>query len=186
MVQPRLRTTIGGGATHSPEHPRAAHWRDQASCAGIDTEAFFPDDRSGQMSTTLARVCFDCPVKMECRLAGYGEGWGFFGNVSAHERADKRYKIFGRVFPGLTWNDEDHDGLRRKLSNMLKSGDSVGRILRKAGLNGEEIALFFSLSSMDRRAMKSIKTQEYQRTTALWRRTQGRLHEDPQSRASTG
>jgi len=180
MVQPRLRTTIGGGSDHHMQKARVPHWSDQASCKGINTDMFFPEDRSGQMSTTLARVCYDCPVKFECRLVGYGEGDGFWGNVSAHERIEKRYKIFGRVLHRFATNDDDHAGLRQHLSNLLEAGATVKHALRRLGLNDEERRLFFSMSSMDRRAAKSVKTQEYQRTTALWRRTAGRMLEDSQ------
>ncbi|MBN9791166.1 WhiB family transcriptional regulator [Pseudonocardia sp. TMWB2A] len=64
-------------------------WRDEAACAGLDTELFFPvDDRTTSIETPR-RVCRGCPVRAAC-----------LADVLATEDPARRYGIAGGTTPG--------------------------------------------------------------------------------------
>jgi WhiB family redox-sensing transcriptional regulator len=69
----------------------------QASCAGIATEEYYPDDRGNSRGTsrnsTLRRVCESCPIISDCaNYALVNEQEGFWGGLSARARRDIRRK----------------------------------------------------------------------------------------------
>lgn len=71
-----------------PEQPR--DWRDDALCAQVDPELFYPDE--GQSPRTPKRVCAGCPVRDEClqwALAQDVRG-GIWGGASDRERRRMR------------------------------------------------------------------------------------------------
>jgi WhiB family redox-sensing transcriptional regulator len=64
-------------------------WREDAACAGLDTELFFPvDDRAASVETPR-RVCRACPVRAAC-----------LADVLATEDPARRYGITGGTTPG--------------------------------------------------------------------------------------
>ncbi|KAA1009642.1 WhiB family transcriptional regulator [Pseudonocardia sp. EV170527-09] len=64
-------------------------WREDAACAGLDTERFFPvDDRAASVETPR-RVCRGCPVRAACLT-----------DVLATEDPARRYGITGGTTPG--------------------------------------------------------------------------------------
>lgn len=66
-----------------------ARWREDAACAGLDTELFFPvDDRTASVETPR-RVCRGCPVRAAC-----------LADVLATEDPARRYGIAGGTTPG--------------------------------------------------------------------------------------
>lgn len=66
-----------------------ARWRDDAACAGLDTELFFPvDDRAASVETPR-RVCRGCPVRVAC-----------LADALAVEDPVRRFGIVGGTTPG--------------------------------------------------------------------------------------
>ncbi|MBN9795136.1 WhiB family transcriptional regulator [Pseudonocardia sp. TMWB2A] len=66
-----------------------SRWREDAACAGLDTELFFPvDDRAASVETPR-RVCRGCPVRAAC-----------LADVLATEDPARRYGITGGTTPG--------------------------------------------------------------------------------------
>lgn len=61
-------------------------WRDQALCAQIDTEMFFPE--KGGSVKAAKRVCSTCPVSAECLqfAIATGETHGIWGGLTERER----------------------------------------------------------------------------------------------------
>lgn len=61
-------------------------WQDQALCAEVDTDLFFPED--GGSVKAPKRVCRGCPVRAECLeyALGTGQRHGVWGGLSEHER----------------------------------------------------------------------------------------------------
>lgn len=66
-------------------------WLRGASCAGADTEDFFPG--GGRGSTSAAKAfCSTCPVMEECLRYAMERPWlaGVWGGLSAYQRRDLR------------------------------------------------------------------------------------------------
>lgn len=72
-------------------------WRDDAACGGKPTDWWFPESLyKAYNRTALMRhnpelrealtTCAKCPVKEECRRAGWDEPYGIFGGLLPHER----------------------------------------------------------------------------------------------------
>lgn len=70
-----------------PRDPDALAWQDQALCAQVGGDAWFPD--MGESNAEAKRVCRACPVRGECleyALAN-GEQWGVWGGMSEQQRS---------------------------------------------------------------------------------------------------
>jgi hypothetical protein len=75
-------------------------WRDhgrvdwsQASCMGMATEEFYPDDRGNpyNRNPVLRKVCQGCPILLECaNYSVFNEQHGFWGGLSGRARRDIR------------------------------------------------------------------------------------------------
>lgn len=137
-------------------------WWEQASCQGLDTNMFFRDDEwsKGSFPEAAARMCFTCPVMVTCRLAGYGEYYGDYGNQPPHERDKIRWSIFGRLFKNEMNRDDDLRGLRSQINKIIEMGTDVLASMRKVGFNEEEIALLMHTTTNDKRAMKTLEKHE--------------------------
>jgi WhiB family redox-sensing transcriptional regulator len=63
-----------------------ADWMDQALCAQVDPEAFFPD--KGGSTRQAKQVCMSCLVRAECLdwALDHGERFGIWGGLSERER----------------------------------------------------------------------------------------------------
>jgi WhiB family transcriptional regulator, redox-sensing transcriptional regulator len=62
------------------------NWRDDALCAQIDPEAWFPG--KGEPARDAKRVCRSCPVRAECLewALEHGEMFGVWGGLTERER----------------------------------------------------------------------------------------------------
>jgi WhiB family redox-sensing transcriptional regulator len=68
-------------------------WQDEASCRGVDTNLFFPEN--ADVDDQVLALCENCPVKDECRDYGVVyEEWGIWGGLTASQRRRVR-KEFG-------------------------------------------------------------------------------------------
>lgn len=71
-------------------------WREHAACRaqGISVEAFFPPPASKASAADGVRgVCFPCPVRLDCLIAGDGFR-GVWGGTTERER---RLVLSGRL-----------------------------------------------------------------------------------------
>lgn len=61
-------------------------WRDEAACAGMDVELFFP--HHNDLTVEAARTCARCPVRTACLLDALEtrERYGIRGGKSADQR----------------------------------------------------------------------------------------------------
>jgi len=76
----------------------ATYWRDDAACAGMDTDIFFPlssgDPRVAEATRLNVRVakaiCNDCPVIAAClqEAIRLGDVHGIFGGLTGKERRE--------------------------------------------------------------------------------------------------
>lgn len=162
-------------------------WHDQASCKGLPLEMFFRAEEgksTGPVSGPRAVMCYDCPVKLECRLAGYAEDHGDWGNTSPSEREKYRSAIFQNSvpYPLASREDTERARFREWIYEVLRKGGDVLQNLRDQGLGEYEISLFASRSPMDIRAMKTIKRQYEARLSELRakRIPKEYVYEDPQ------
>jgi WhiB family transcriptional regulator, redox-sensing transcriptional regulator len=66
--------------------PGARDWRDDALCAQVDTELFFPV--KGASTKAAKQVCQRCPAREECLAYALenDERFGVWGGLSAPER----------------------------------------------------------------------------------------------------
>lgn len=83
-------------------------WIDEAACASVDPEVFFPTKRGGSIPVTdeslyaaAALVCGRCPVRDECeqdilpreRQSSGDRRYGYQAGMTPHERASKARRI---------------------------------------------------------------------------------------------
>ena len=63
-------------------------WRDQARCAEVDGEIFFPE--KGGSTREAKKVCRGCEVRAECLEFALEkrELWGIYGGLSPEQRRD--------------------------------------------------------------------------------------------------
>jgi WhiB family redox-sensing transcriptional regulator len=61
-------------------------WRQDALCAQIDTDMFFPG--KGESTADAKRACMACPVRVECltEAIANNERYGVWGGKSERER----------------------------------------------------------------------------------------------------
>lgn len=72
-----------------PSDPLA--WQDDALCAQVGTEMFFPD--KGGSTRDAKRICADCPVRRQCleyALAMDENPVGIWGGTSTRDRRKMR------------------------------------------------------------------------------------------------
>jgi WhiB family redox-sensing transcriptional regulator len=153
--------------TEYPHHRK--HWTDRAACKGTDTDTFFNDRGKGLAPTLIVRICQDCPIKYECRLAGYAEYDGYWGNSTARERNRSRVSIFGRVYGLFSRIDEDNlDNFRQWVNAILRKKGTLHSRLKAAGLNDQEIGMFFKRTKMDERGARLLARQDNFKTDHNW------------------
>ena len=101
----------------------------------------------------VARMCYDCPVKLNCRLVGYAEWYGKWGNTSEHDRDALRPHIFGRLFDvgGVVMVDPMRPVLRR-----IAASDDVVAGMLDYGFTPDEVDLFLAPTHMDVRAERIV------------------------------
>lgn len=78
----------------------AEAWKDRATCAQTDPEAFFPE--KGGSTMDAKRICIHCPVQTQCLQAALDndERFGIWGGYSERER--RRLKRGETLRPALT------------------------------------------------------------------------------------
>lgn len=146
--------------------PSPGHWTHDASCQGLapvhpekeDVDIFFGHPNEGT-HMALVSMCHACPVKMECRMEGYGETSGRWGNTSAHWRRLRRVAIFGRLCGKMTVASEEpaFEWWMRSVRELVRllashpSGD-MAQAMSDYGFNDEEIAMFMEDTAWDREA----------------------------------
>ena len=66
--------------------PHALTWRDLASCAEADPDAFFPE--TGGSTRDARRVCAACPVAAQCLAYAleHEEPFGIWGGMTTSQR----------------------------------------------------------------------------------------------------
>jgi WhiB family redox-sensing transcriptional regulator len=118
----------------------AVEWYQDAACAGMDTELFFPE-RGG--STTAARaVCASCTVRDECLAYALEDedafSWGVWGGTVPKERRAMR-----RSAGNEHAHSPDRDDGRRRLASPparpVPTRQTVAELL-SAGCSQSEIA----------------------------------------------
>lgn len=87
--------------------PPVGDWREQALCAQVDSELFFPD--KGGSPREPKQVCSECPVRSQCLeyALAHDERYGVWGGLSERER--RRVKRQRVAAPAGV-----HDGLRHR------------------------------------------------------------------------
>ena len=67
-------------------------WQDVASCKGTYVDEFFL--AVGQpVKPVVARMCSECPVRMQCAISSLPEQHGYFAGSTARERARLRTQL---------------------------------------------------------------------------------------------
>lgn len=93
---------------------RSLDWQDQAACAGLDVNLFFPDRYHGPSAREAGRICKRCPVRVDCADYGRTEPFGIWGGrPSPHVELDQRAKNTAKV---------DGLGARRRLAALARDG----------------------------------------------------------------
>jgi len=68
---------------------RAVSWEDDALCAEVATDMFFPD-KAGGNAANARTICRVCPVAAQCLELGMQFDSGIFGGKSPEERRQLR------------------------------------------------------------------------------------------------
>jgi WhiB family transcriptional regulator, redox-sensing transcriptional regulator len=73
-------------------------WRDQAACAGSDTDLFFPIGEDDDVAASAKAVCAICPVKDECLQYALATNQtdGVWGGLTGAERRRLRRRLRDR------------------------------------------------------------------------------------------
>jgi WhiB family redox-sensing transcriptional regulator len=81
---------IASTTVYDVDDPEELGWQDQALCAQVDPEIFFPE--KGGSVRDPKRVCRSCEVRAECLeyALEHDEKFGIWGGVSERER--RRFK----------------------------------------------------------------------------------------------
>lgn len=141
---------------------------EQASCRGLNNDTFFPNDNGqGVEYSAVYRTCYDCPVKMQCRVAGIGERDGIWGGASISERRLYR-RIITPIVPGIggfQW-DEPMNEWTQAVLERNNNGTDLTEALMDAGLTRSEVDALYAPTVGDRFALRSISKQENIRTKA--------------------
>jgi len=98
----------------------ALSWHDQALCAEVDAELFFPEAEDDAESTAVQAdqahgVCLGCPVRAECLTHALArpEMFGTWGALSARELARERSSVPRRTAAEII-ADADRRYFRRR------------------------------------------------------------------------
>ena len=74
------------------------NWREQAACAGIDSEVFFPTSEEEPASEEAKAICAECPVREACLqyALATNQAAGVWGGLDAGDRRRMRRRIRDR------------------------------------------------------------------------------------------
>ena len=86
-----------GPVTTPPGGDRAESWKDDAECAGLDPDLFFPP-RGDKSHETAVEVCAQCSVQEEClEYALEHQIWiGVWGGYTVRQRKKMRNGVRGK------------------------------------------------------------------------------------------
>lgn len=76
--------------TKAPYVPPRPAWMDEADCAGIGSDWWYPRAREdGVIGAQAKRVCRSCPVRLECLeyALEIKDGFGIWGGLTPKERS---------------------------------------------------------------------------------------------------
>lgn len=73
-------------------------WQEEAACAGMGPDLFFPKSGNG-LSDKAKAICANCEVRVDCLVLALetGEGFGVWGGLTWRERK----KLRGQIRRGL-------------------------------------------------------------------------------------
>ena len=103
-------------------------WQRDAACRDADPELFFPEVESGmhERITQAKRICFDCPVLVECGTYARerNEPFGIWGGQAEHHRPGR-----GRARASRTRQDRDNE-----IGHLSRAGLSAEQIANRLGI----------------------------------------------------
>lgn len=103
---------------------------ERASCRGLDTDLFYTARTDllaeGLTYNHLRRMCFQCPIQVDCLKVGTAfEPYGFWGGLSEDER---RHIYAGKVDSRVIgWLQRDLKEIKSSISTLIKTVLSVER-----------------------------------------------------------
>lgn len=85
-VAPRRLNRFLMAFSPRPTYAASEEWRDEAACAGLDTNIFFPVTEAE--AAQAKSVCASCPVREECLewAISTRQGDGVWGGLTEDER----------------------------------------------------------------------------------------------------
>lgn len=126
-------------------------WSDDAACAGVDPDLFFPDE--GEHPTEALAICAVCPVRAECleEAIRTDERHGVWGGMTARQRnrARRGHRVYGRLSPKVR---RDHLSVRARLiaADARRHGlDPVQAVATRLVLSIEESRDLLERSPLD-------------------------------------
>lgn len=130
-------------------------WRDRASCAGLGlSNLFFPDDNgSGAPLSAVYRTCYECPVRMECRVAGIAEEDGIWGNSSPKERRPVRQLLRPSFYRHTKDRTDDARDWSDTVLYDVDRGMDLVTALQKHGASIDAVRALYAASFGDRFAL---------------------------------
>ena len=68
--------------------PFVKRWQDDAACAEVGGDFWFPEVGNSRAVAAARAICADCPVRVECLRAALdnGESFGIWGGLDLIER----------------------------------------------------------------------------------------------------
>lgn len=104
-------------------------WMDEALCAQVDTELFYPE--KGGSTRSAKQTCMECPVREQCLTYALenGERYGIWGGLSERERvvaARERGVVNPRVGPAAAISDSHVRGLHSRGFNDVEIARELG------------------------------------------------------------
>lgn len=114
-------------------------WQALALCGDVDPEVFFAGDE-----LAAKRVCWRCPVRPECLVAGLRESFGVWGGLSEQERrlVQRRSGIdwaAAEQFADPVWTAKHRGEVRRRVVEDYEGGRSVSKIAHRHNLPTEDV-----------------------------------------------
>lgn len=134
------------------ENARDDDWREEAACASVDAELFFPgkDDEEKSAATAAAwavarSVCTECPVRRECldMAMAYETGFGFAS----------RHGMYGGLTPRQRWTLDENirrerrggrPGRRPEVLALAARGLDRTAISARLGLHPDSVSRYLT------------------------------------------
>lgn len=92
-------------------------WMDHAACRGMGPALFFP--QRGETQQQALQVCAECPVRVECGVAGRDERFGLWGGETGKGRK--------RAYRELPMSERRHGAARRPINHGSDGGYEAHR-----------------------------------------------------------